>query len=332
MQGGGVWVKELWRAEYGIYDTTPEGLPKYVQRCIIESGMTCISGRSQSIPPPLAAHPNRFKALHGHHVKNRASKLWFRNTPTVRKEGLPPMQQWQQRHHKHHEPMGQDEGEAMAEAAAARAAAKAAAAGIDTTEEGALPAKSSLARQGSECCSGSSGDAVGLLPGKGSGRLHGVITAELTRPAPPASELPPPVGEVERDKEKAQAEEQASKTAGADSVASVVVRTAVGVGGLPSGVPDPHAETEEEAAEAAALLLGPLEAKLKREASGHTNPLTGAPVALAQGIGAGGAAGTTGAAAAPLKPLPTLRRAGSEAQRRPEEEEGATMATTAGYV
>ena len=47
---------------------------------------------------------------------------------------------------------------------------------------------------------------------------------------------------------------------------------------LPSGVPDPHAETEKEAEEKAALLLGPLEAKLKREASGTVNPLTGGAV------------------------------------------------------
>lgn len=286
----------------------------------------CTHGLHHSTGPwvnPSKFH-TRFKALHGHHVKNRAAKLWFRNQPSVREAGLPPIQQRLQHHRrKHDEPLSQDEREAMAEAAAVRAAAKAAAAaatGIDSTE-GAPPAKLSLARQDSECSSGS-GDAAAPVPRRGSGRLHAVITEQFTRPAPPASELPPPVGEIERDKEKAKAAERASKTAGADSVASVVATPLA----LPSGVPEPHAETEEEAEEKAALLLGPLEAKLKREASGTVNPLTGGAVALAEDLGGG--AGGMGPAA--LKPLPTLLRAGMEGQGGADE--GATMATTAGHM
>lgn len=114
------------------------------------------------------------------------------------------------------------------------------------------------------------------------------------------------MGEVERDKEKAkEAAAAANKTATADSVASLIETTLV----LPSGVPEPHAETEEAAQGEAALLLGPLEAKIKREVSGMMNPLTGGQVALAGGV-EGGERGLV------FKPLPTqgLRGSGKGAE------------------
>jgi hypothetical protein len=269
--------------------------------------------------------------LHGHHVKNRAATLWFRNLPTVRSAGLPEQHRaehhQQHRHpHKHHEIGGQDDREALAEAVAAKAAAKAAATAataIDVTAG--APPKLGLARQESECSS-TSGDMAEPSPGVGSGRLHAVITEQFTRPAPTASELPAPVGEVERDKQQAEAREAAFKTHNASMIETTLA--------MPAGVPEPHAATEKEAREKAALLLGPWEAKIKEEMSGSLNPLTGGSVVF---NGAGVSGGPPAAAAAALKPLPRLLRGSMKGEQGQEAEkgaaeEGATMGTTAGHV
>ncbi len=227
----------------------------------------------------------------------------------MRKASLPEQQhhdqeqEQQQRrryHHKHHVIAGQGHREVLASAAAANARAEAAATAMSYTEGAGGPPQLKLSHDASECSS-TAADEAGPSPGKGSGRLHAVITEQFTR----AADLPPPIGEIERD--KAKHEERAAASNGADSVASMVQTTLV----LPPGIPERHVETEEEAQEEAVLLLGPLEAKIKREVSGTVNPLTGGGVTFEGGA----AAGAGGAAAAALRPLPQLLRGSAKKEK-----------------